>query len=97
MKMKGQLLVKVQVAHRLAESLYTLLREDSVRRLRLHATYGTETDTQWTPDFQRRIELSEALCRRLESVIESLGGIASATAASPADPHRAHKRAAGGQ
>ena len=74
--MKTQLIMEMQVAQKMAEGLYALMREDSARRLQLHAAYGAAADSRWTPDFQRRIELSESLCRRLENILSSMGATA---------------------
>jgi len=68
-----QAIVEIQQAKIIAEELYALLREDSVRRLGLFRQYAADAETTWTPDFQRRIELSESLCRKLDSVIENSG------------------------
>lgn len=53
----------------MAEALYALLREDSVHRLQLFEKYSRDEDARWTPDFHRRIELSESLCKTLDRII----------------------------
>jgi hypothetical protein len=62
--------LQIKEARSIANELNNLLREDSLHRLDLYLKYAHDPDaTKWTPDLYHRSQLAEALCRKLDNLI----------------------------
>lgn len=59
---------RITEARKIADQLNALLREDALHRLEIYQDYSRDFNARrWTPDFYRRCQLVEALCRKLGS------------------------------
>ena len=64
--------LQIEEARNIAGKLNNLLREDSLHRLELYVKYAHDPDaTKWTPDLYHRSQLAEALCRKLDGLIDT--------------------------
>ena len=56
-------------ARSIASQLLILMREDAMHRTDLYQVHSDKNDAlRWTPDFYRRCQLLEALCRKLDAL-----------------------------
>ena len=53
----------------IARELHTLLREDSLQRLRLNQLYSDPETLKWSPDLVRRALLAESIHKKLENLV----------------------------
>ena len=64
--------LQIEEARSIAAELKNLLREDSLHRLDLYLKYAHDPEaTKWTPDLYHRSQLAEALCRKLDNLIDT--------------------------
>jgi hypothetical protein len=53
----------------IARELHRMLRDDSLRRLRLNQLYSDPETLKWTPDLVRRSLLAESIYKKLNNLI----------------------------